>query len=298
MADITVSVSNFAELKTELEGNFPNSGETKTINIENDINAADYLGVQITIPQNNIYNIIINGNDHQILNWSSYGNTYLLKFYNWGGGYGNITFNNLRFANYQIANGCVFDITSTEGDNEFNNCKFNGISKYFQNSTGGRTTGCFYNCSFNIKCRNMCYSGTSYLYYTWIHIEWFSPDVETTHGNTLANCAFNNSYIEGKIAGTHSTYLFGSYSDSEYLKNCFNTEVEIYATSATAYTFNINSNKSQYTLYNTDKLPSENSAGGALTWNFTNTNAGLTDAQMKSSTAIQTATNNTFLYQV
>ena len=302
----TVQITTWDEFKTALTETIT---EATTYEIMNDIDVSGEI-ITSTInancaynktfkPATGIENVKING----ITSYASLTNNGIIKYYS--GGNHLLTFNNIHFSNFQIAQCSLIgtiSITSGLYGYRFNNCLFNGVcySLYSGNSSS-REIIQFNYCSINIQAKRLDYSaGTTATYQATMTNCYiiFNPldDVAADSGAIWRACTFIDCYIGGKIKINYNTTngLFGNYYSVEQ-RVVFNADVIIanYSSSTTYYISNTAKSVSAANtcIFNKDRIfQADGTTQAANVAGLTNWNA-LTDAQMKSKTYIQENTN-------
>lgn len=223
----------------------------------------------------------------------------------------NVTFQNIRFTNLQVASSLFYHSQSWESAMRLiiSNCEFNGrcgklIYNYKPGSSGGGTYAAstvLQNCSIYLSGSNLSTYSGAYTYATIFSGCWIHFDKTGTTSSSFGNAIFlSNCYIEGSVTTSSFSSLFSSYG----FKNCvFNIDVTLTGTTpSNAYIGNdgisIGSNYSYgnsyykgtvYCLYNHDKWQVGKDADDS---NIT----ALTDSQLKSVSAIRDAAPNFPLY--
>lgn len=212
-----------------------------------------------------------------------------------------VTFQNIHFTNAQITSGYMFCSNVITGDKfvVFNQCIFTGLINmlaYNYNTASGSTQNyypiVFYQCAMNFKGYMLYTSGYLRVYCMfsecWIHFDRLgNASAQIGSAVFLSQC-----YLEGNVDLGSGQYLFQYYGNRNIV---LNMTVRTTA-SSNRYLFY----QGSYTPYNSDtnlfygtEYSIVNSSKLAQTWNDNTTMyVRLTDEQMKSVSAINTAAPN------
>lgn len=276
--------------------------EATTIQIMNDLDASDDIRTSTlyvsTSSGSNSYNLTVQGNNHKINGLSTYGSISLM-----GGNY-RTKIHNVHFTNIFAPSGSFVTGNGTSGSYTFHlyrNCFFSGLVNVFATGSGSSRYAAFDKCSFNIKCSY--FTDTSYCWYLnqcYVNI---NPKADgdicyilnSSSGGLFSNSisgydinAANNNYFTGLLRSTTSTststvYFAGGGSQST--NNVWNIEVQHRTPGAFWLGTATSINASSCDLYNADKCYKQ----GTLTTPANAGLVGLTDAQLKSASAINSA---------
>lgn len=289
----TKQITTWAEFKTALTETIT---ENTTYEIMNDIDVSDeVLTGSINIVSNQ-FSKTINGGDHKINGLTHYSN---FGVFNRAQPNVKIIFNNLYFSNFMLQTGYLFNFSreATSGYyTTFNNCYFSGlVNRLFSTGNSGNYIYTNFNrCSFNVQTNILLYStgecSFNNCYIVINPMEGTTSCILWGRGSNTYYPAMNNCYVTGSLYIPYNTsdYIIGGtfWNDSSCYHNVFNVEIHItnYSASTTYYWTAGSPPDNRAELYNSEKI--FDNAGNKITMGVRNNFYGLTDAQLKSKTAI------------